>query len=388
MAANLDHCVIAVESPKVESKDLQSDTRKDVQMYQLLICNSMSTTVDSKYTNLKPQYLAMNSTHVIIASKDEFLLWQYHTPKSSSSLHGLKPRRDKRFHIDDSPTGVVEVLNDLEKNGYEPPSNSVPTQDPICCVAISEKCLLIGRESGTIQEYTIPHVAVSNRYSTHNRPFKIAINCNSTRAAVVDSTGVLTTIDLTNNSNGRDINSSGKIERKDVWAVCWAKDNPQFLAFMEKTRMYVFRGTDPEEPISSSGYICSFEDLEITGVLLDDIVNGSVLPSTSEHLVQLRVKSLRDTEELLNHVGIAEAKQFIEDNPHPRLWRLLAEASLRNLDLETAETSFVKCTNYPGLQLIKRLKSIKNESLQKAEVAAFYGDFDEAEKLYIDADRR
>lgn len=37
-------------------------------------------------------------------------------------------------------------------------------------------------------------------------------------------------------------------------------------AIMEKTRMYVFRGADPEEPISCSGYICNFEDLEITGV--------------------------------------------------------------------------------------------------------------------------
>jgi WD repeat-containing protein 35 len=100
------------------------------------------------------------------------------------------------------------------------------------------------------------------------------------------------------------------------------------------------------------------------------------------------VKSLRDTEDLLTHVGIAETKQFIEDNPHPRLWRLLAEASLKKLDMETAEASFVRCTNYPGLQLIKKLRNIQNERIQKAEIAAFYGDYDEAEKLYIDADRR
>lgn len=87
-------------------------------------------------------------------------------------------------------------------------------------------------------------------------------------------------------------------------------------------------------------------------------------------------------------MGIAEARQFIEDNSHPRLWRLLAEASLKKLDLDTAESAFVRSTNYPGLQLIKRLKTIENESLKKAEISAFYQDFDEAEKLYIDADRR
>ena len=34
----------------------------------------------------------------------------------------------------------------------------------------------------------------------------------------------------------------------------------------------------------------------------------------------LEIKSLRDTRELLDKVGIHDAYQFIEDNSHPRLW--------------------------------------------------------------------
>lgn len=41
---------------------------------------------------------------------------------------------------------------------------------------------------------------------------------------------------------------------------------------------------------------------------------------SKEHLFKLEVKSLRDTRQLLEKVGIQEAAQFIEDNPHPRLW--------------------------------------------------------------------
>ncbi len=84
---------------------------------------------------------------------------------------------------------------------------------------------------------------------------------------------------------------------------------------------------------------------------MDDIVNGLATPNSAEHLLHLRVKSLRDTEDLLLHVGLAEVKQFIEDNSHPRLWRLLGENSLKKLDLETAESAFVRCTNYTGIQL-------------------------------------
>lgn len=50
-----------------------------------------------------------------------------------------------------------------------------------------------------------------------------------------------------------------KFERKDVWDMIWAEDNSELFAMMEKTRMYVFRNMDPEEPIPSSGYLCSFK---------------------------------------------------------------------------------------------------------------------------------
>lgn len=377
--AHGEHCVIACETQKIIPKDnnIVVETNFKDQMYQLNICNSLGTTVDSKYVDLKPQFVSMNTSHVIIANQSQFLLWQYHTPKST--LHGLKQKKDKRFHIDDNPSGVSEVLSDLDRVSYDPPVKNIPTKDAICCIAASDKILLIGRESGTIQEYVLPNVAICNRHSFGNRACKISINCNSTRAAIVDSTGLLTTIDLNDYESKSTENL--KIDRKDVWSVCWARDNPQLLAIMEKTRMYIFKGADPEEPISSSGYICCFEDLEITAVLLDEIASGLTQPSTTDHLLHLRVKSLRDTEDLLLHVGLPEAKQFIEDNSHPRLWRLLGESSLKKLDFETAESAFVRCTNYQGIQFIKKLRSIQNKSIQKAEIAAFFGDFDEAEKV-------
>jgi WD repeat-containing protein 35 len=380
-----DHCVISSEITKPSAKDvaIAPDVNFKDQNYQLSVCNSLGTTVDSRFIDLKPLFITMNSTFVIVANQSQFLLWHYHTPKSS--VHGIKPKKDKRYHIDDNPSGVAEVLNDLDRGSYEPPVKNVPTKDPICCVACSDKVLLIGRESGMIQEYVLPNVVICNRHNTQNRPSKISINCNSTRAAVVDSTGVMTTIELNSSVDGM---NAGKLERKDVWSVCWAKDNPQLLAIMEKTRMYIFKGNDPEEPISSSGYICTFEDLEIKAVLLDEIVTGVNPPSINDHVLNLRVKSLRDTEDLLQHVGLDEVKQFIEDNSHPRLWRLLGESSLKKLDLNTAEAAFVRCTNYKGILFIKKLRSIQSSEIQKAEIAAFFGDFDEAEKLYIDADRR
>lgn len=74
------------------------------------------------------------------------------------------------------------------------------------------------------------------------------------RLAIIDLSGVLTFLDL----DTRAADSPGqpeageqlKLERRDVWDMKWAKDNPDLFAMMEKTRMYVFRNLDPEVNIN------------------------------------------------------------------------------------------------------------------------------------------
>lgn len=70
-------------------------------------------------------------------------------------------------------------------------------------------------------------------------------------------------------------------------------------------------------------------------------------------VLDLEVKSLRDTRDLLEKVGLKDALAFIEENPHPRLWRLLAEASINALDLTTAEAAYVRSKDYQGIQFTK-----------------------------------
>ena len=66
----------------------------------------------------------------------------------------------------------------------------------------------------------------------------------------------------------------------------------------------------------------------------------------------------------------------------------MAEAALDKLDLKNAEAAFVRCKDYPGIQLVKRISNIQNETLRRAEAAAYFKDFNEAERLYLDIDRR
>ena len=162
------------------------------------------------------------------------------------------------------------------------------------CVRVRVPARLQGRESGTVHRYSLPNVVLIQKYTLNNRAYYLSLNCNSrqallvlsrlqvvtvricwvvdrkaveclqcchieynydfpSRLAVIDIAGVLTLLDLevrtsTDNSTGNHASAGdpSKFERKDVWDMKWANDNPDLFAMMEKTRMYVFRNLDPE----------------------------------------------------------------------------------------------------------------------------------------------
>uniref|UniRef100_A0A4W4HL83 WD repeat-containing protein 35 n=1 Tax=Electrophorus electricus TaxID=8005 RepID=A0A4W4HL83_ELEEL len=360
--------------------------------YVLVLCNSIGTPLDSKYIDIDPLFVTMTKTHVIAASREALYTWQYRVAKKLTALEinqvakTRKEGRERVYHIDDSPTGTTDGTLDFAKA-------FTATRDPICCITASDKILLVGRESGTLHRYSLPNVSLLQKYSLSSRAYQLSLNCNSSRLAIIDMMGVLTFFDMEARGSPGDAEGASlagdpsKFERKDVWDMQWANDNPDLFAMMEKTRMYVFRNLDPEEPIQTSGFICNFEDLEIKSVLLDEIMKEPERPN-KDFLMNFEIRSLRDSRTLIEKVGIGDASQFIEDNPHPRLWRLLAEAALQTLELKTAEQAFVRCRDYQGIEFVKRLGKLQSEAMKQAEVAAYFGRFEEAEKMYLDMDRR
>ena len=110
-----------------------------------------------------------------------------------------------------------------------------PTDDPICAITAGENCLVIGRESGLVHRYTLPHISLETTHQLKSRPQKLALNCNNKKMSVIDSNGMLTFFDFEGGSR------SGKgpqgeqlqFERKDAWDMMWAEDNPEQMAMME-----------------------------------------------------------------------------------------------------------------------------------------------------------
>lgn len=388
-----ENCVLAMQTDSAPSAPPQ---------YMLLLCNAIGSPLDSKHVDIEPTYLNVTPYHVVTASHSFVYVWQYRTLMSkltsvqtgTSSL-GRSQGRERCFHIDDPPASqTADAMTDVA--GRE------PSADPIIAIGASQHCMLVARESGTLLRYSLPHIALEHTYTLRCRPQTIAINCDSTRAAIIDTNGILSLFDLgspsSDNYGSGEIEApptaegeaGGRFERKDVWDVRWAEDNPLLFALMEKTRMYIFNGLAPEEPVLSSAYICSFSDLEIRAVMLDQLLREPEQP-TQEYMVSFEVQALREARELLettSPTALSDAQTYIEGSPHPRLWRLLAESALQKLDFVTADKAFVQCSDYMGIQFVKRCKLLDDEKKQQAEVAVHFGKFDEAEKIYKEMDRK
>lgn len=378
-----DYCCLATKADETTGQ------------FVLVLCNSIGTPLDSKYVEIDPVYLTMTKTHIMCASKEALYTWQFKNPKKLATLDMPGRRRtgtERLYHIDDQPTGATATEEvDFSKAFNRFHLRNKGTEDPVCAICASDKVLIVGRESGTINRYSMPMLSLTHKYAIGCRPHQLSLNCTSSRLAIIDISGVLTFFDLDTRITDQDgkeiVGEQLKFERKDVWDMRWAEDNPELFAMTEKTRMYIFRNLDPEEPILSSGYICQFNDLQIKSVLLDEIMKDPENP-TKDNMAEMEIKSLRDTRDLLEKVGINDAQQFIEDNPHPRLWRLLAESALEQLNLKVAEQAFVRCKDYQGIEFVKRLGNLQNENMKKAEVCAYFRRFEEAERKYLDMDRR
>ncbi len=355
-----------------------------------------------------------------------------------------------------------------------------------------------------MQRYSLPHLTLEGRHMLRCRPQRLVLNCNSTRMAVLDQSGLLTMFDFGQSAAGGTGSAAGEPlgswERKDVWDVRWASDDPELLVCCEKGKMVVVRwagaravqvwqvqcgccvalmarhrlgclqpcvqvhgsaaggakwphhrcstcmaikhrissaamlvnhnpcmqpspATSPhwpcrsleaEEPVAAPGHVLELADLEVRCAALDALMaapeqpaaelistyetrglrwvmlpyclirdtvvrvvgtsmtvaataNGSgaacLLPSCCVRTVLARASAMpragthrltchfplpaREARDLLASSGVAEATAFISSHSHPRLWRILANHCLQQLDLATAEKALVHCQDYP-----------------------------------------
>ena len=347
--------------------------------YALTLCDAIGSPVASKTFEVEPRAAAMTSTHVVVASHSVVFLWRYRGGGGTDD-------ETRTFHVD----------SDARDGAFGDASSYGASNDPVTAVAASEKTVLVARKSGAMTKFGLPGFASEGRLATKCRARVLALNCKGTKFAAIDASGTLSVFDVppksSENAAAKPVPVKATFQKKDAWDVRWSDDDEHALAAMEKTKMVVYRGAEPEQPVVSSAHICAFRDLTVRAVALDEIMRAGSADSFKprrEHVFDRDTFALRDARRMLAEAADAsEAFRFAErGGGHPRLWRLLAEHALERHDLTLADKAFVRCSDYHGIQFVKRLKRLESETARRGEIAAYFKRFDDAERIFLDADR-
>eukprot|EP00761_Pharyngomonas_kirbyi_P009989 gb/GECH01010007.1/.p1 GENE.gb/GECH01010007.1/~~gb/GECH01010007.1/.p1 ORF type:complete len:877 (+),score=173.67 gb/GECH01010007.1/:1-2631(+) len=368
---------------KDEYSALISKSPKHPRSNTIYLCNSIGNPLETRSFDIDPCFGAMSSRFVAIGSESEIFIWNFNTENSSKDFVDMNLNLALK-----RKSGEVTQFNiDYPDEDFSK-ARKYKVSDAISAIAVSNRMLLVGKTSGQFLKFSLPDLNLESKFVIPQRPLNIEINSDSTRIAIIDVNSIFSAYRLVAPEGEKSSLEAKKIEleKKDVWNVKWSEDNPELFALIEKTRMYVVRGSAMEEPVVSCAYICEFDQLKIKAAQLDAIFEDPESPS-AELVMDFETRSLRDTRRFLESTSIESAYQFIKEKPHPRLWKLLAAKALETLKLEYAELAYLNCFDYGGVQFVKRLNQIEGETKQQAEVAAHFKRFDEAENIYLELDR-
>ncbi|BHF80666.1 WD repeat-containing protein 35 [Sparganum proliferum] len=393
IAGNDEHCCIA------------SKIGSSAASFRIAIYNSLGSIMDSKTVKVEPKCLAMAGGYVIIADSSLIHLWQFKNPKTlfgmGAAIHVRNKQREgleRMAHIDQRESASnLSKMGLLDVDKPQTPDLGLlaapSTKDPIAAIATSgSRHLFVARCSGEVVRYRLPDLWFDLAFqATEKRPNRIEVNADASIVGLIDEHGILTLHEV---PDGQEENATSQKDqvlfdnflRKDVWDLKFSEDDTKMFVAMEKTKMFIFHGVEAEPAIQTSAYIAGFRDLEVLGVLLDDLIQQADQPKLNS-ISNIPVKALNDCRLLLQNNTLEKAKAFVEENPHPRLWSLIAEAALNQLSLDTAEVAFVHCQNYQGIEFVKSLRNMQSENVRKAEVKAYFGDYQGAEKLFLSSDR-
>ena len=425
MAASGDYCALVIVETNnggtYGNAKMRNGHDEEVQdgesnqgVCQVQLRNTIGAVVDSRILPFVPLRISM-TPHQFTASNDRVIYsWQFLSDSARKKQNDIAENNPDLYGIPDFGAAAAskgrERMLDVDSTNFsraQPPETfrmiAEPSNEPISAMTVSDRFLIVARKNGSITRYVLPHISPERTFYTQSEPYKIALNCTSTKLSIIDKTGLFSILDLEakiilvpSEEKDGDTDARGRreqygrklnVERRDVWDMKWAEDNEAMVAIMEKTKLIIFREEEAEEPVVSAGYLARFRDLEVRVALLDELT-AHPDPPNKDCVIDHESRLLREAREEIISSGLMGGYSYIERNPHPRLWRLIAHKALEDLNVNMAERAFVHCKDYHGIQLVKQLRSMPDSMKARAEVAVYMGKYDDAESIYREIDRK
>ena len=258
---------------------------------------------------------------------------------------------------------------------------TISFNEPITSLHLREKQVIISAGNNLVA-LDIPSLAEVTRYSVGFTPESIASSCDGNTFSLIDNSGTLQFYD----TQERMIVGPA---RREVWNAAWSSDTPTQFAASERQKLFVYNQLTTEDPLISLSHIAQFSDLEILCVDLIRLMQDPISPNR-RLFKSFPTKDLRELRTMLTNrpaVSVEDILKFAKQQGKNKLWDELAESFMFEMNFTLAEKCYLETTNYRGLQFLKRIRSLKDANIQKAQVLSYLGRFDEAQSIYNSMDR-
>ena len=210
--------------------------------------DGIGTPVAECVLSVELSYTAMTPTHFVGASDDSVFVWRLPVAAADAT----RGRRSEWiFSIDGGSTTDQWALDRFEPAG---------TADPITALCLSPTTVFVARASGTVHLYSLSDMRQMGRVAVGFPATALASNCDGSRISAANEQGTMSMFEIVGVGTVPRAEALG-VERRDVWDMRWASDDPTSLALLEKSRMVVVRGTQVDDPLPCSSYLGGFEGM-------------------------------------------------------------------------------------------------------------------------------
>lgn len=416
--------VDATNTSHSEQQLATASKKKDFRDITVSICDSMGATIKSKQIEYEPKLGCITPNTVVLVNSDGYHvhLWNYQAYSSgkrsttnliSDVIEAMKTK-ESVFHVD-----LLRIGNVAPQFTWPPQSTAETSGNPITAITAKNNCLLIARSDGTIHQLScrdLFHIVDHIQFCSAGFPSVqyLQVNCDESLFSVTDITGVTRFANMnslvvgsnavesrdtrskrssfassfprTTGTNSKTEKELTTVQLKDSWNLIWARDDPFRLAVLEKTKLFVYKHGEPEEPLTSSGYLCDYSALTVTTALMDEL--QTLDQPHMDLIVEIDCAMLRQVKAHISNSRLQEAFALAEEKLHPKLWKLVGYSSINSFQLDIAMKSFVQSQDYPAIKFVQRLLSLEDKRKRQAEVYVWLTKFDEAEQIYLEMDRR
>ena len=415
IVSNDNICVIFTES-------------KD-QVYSILFTNNFGNVIESKKCPIKPLFYAINNEYLIASDGNYIYLLIFkkeNIPQkkkkkgkdkdSESSKSNIinsnigknmnpimtkldyKSMKEIVFFIDDVDIDINNINYDY--NSFMEGVNTLKSRDQINAMTLSSNHFFISRSLGNIYQYDLSTLKLSKKFSYKETIKKLGVSPFETYLWTIDTEDMLRIHNIKYKNKDKENKKLYEFIQKEVWELEWVhkvedfdenfEDSLDFVT-VERNKLFFYSNLKHDsDPYICNDYLAAYVDNEAIAVKLEDLIinkyNENIHPN--DYIKKYQNKILAQYNNMIETgKNMDEIYEFVKKNPSKNLFKRLSIKAMENMDFDTAQKSMFQINDFNGIEFLNRVKNLKDPELQKAEIAQYNSNYEEASKLFSKTNR-